>query len=72
MGNDAVSSAFPGLGSKVVGGEVSIAGDQPWDRIRDYRISVPVRFAVGERVAAIVVPSIVEPPGIDIEPRVIR
>ena len=38
--------------------EVNIAGDPPWDRIRDYRVSIPVRFAIGERFSGIVIPSI--------------
>lgn len=38
--------------------EVSIAGEQPWDRIRDYRVSIPMRFAIGESFSGIVIPSI--------------
>lgn len=37
---------------------VSIGGGKPWGRIRDYRVSLPVRFGVGDRGNAIVVPSL--------------
>ena len=38
--------------------ESTIDGYAPWGRIEDFRLSVPVRFALGERSDAIVIPSI--------------
>ena len=35
-----------------------IDGRKPWGRIRDYRLSVPVRFAPTEKMSVIVIPSI--------------
>ncbi len=35
-----------------------IEGRQPWDRIEEYRLSVPVRFSPTEKMLAIVIPSI--------------
>jgi hypothetical protein len=35
-----------------------IDGNQPWGRIRDYRISVPIRFSPTERSDVIVIPSV--------------
>ena len=39
-------------------GESTIDGLSPWGRIEDYRVSLPVRFSVGERSDAILIPSI--------------
>jgi hypothetical protein len=36
----------------------NLDGLSPWDRIRDYRLSVPVRFAAGERSKVIIIPTI--------------
>jgi hypothetical protein len=36
----------------------TIDGQQPWSRINDYRISVPIRFSPSERTDAIIVPSV--------------
>ena len=36
----------------------TINGQQPWGRIHDYRISMPVRFSPSERTDAIIIPSI--------------
>jgi hypothetical protein len=36
----------------------TIDGEQPWDRIEDYRISVPLRLSPTERSSVIVIPSI--------------
>jgi len=36
----------------------TIDGQQPWGRIHDYRISVPIRFAPSERTDAIIIPSV--------------
>lgn len=35
-----------------------IEGYRPWGRIRDYRLSIPVRFSPTEKVNAIIIPSI--------------
>ena len=35
-----------------------IEGRQPWERIEDYRLSVPIRFAPTEKMRAIVIPSV--------------
>lgn len=35
-----------------------IDGRKPWGRVRDYRLSVPVRFAPTEKMSVIVIPSI--------------
>ncbi len=35
-----------------------IEGRQPWDRIEEYRLSLPVRFSPTEKMRAIVIPSI--------------
>ena len=36
----------------------TIAGEQPWNRIEDYRISVPLRFSPTQSSSVIVIPSI--------------
>ena len=36
----------------------TIGGEQPWDSIEDYRISIPLRFSPTERSSVIVIPSI--------------
>ena len=36
----------------------TINGQQPWGRVNDYRISLPVRFSPSERTDAIIIPSI--------------
>ena len=36
----------------------TIDGQQPWGRIHDYRISVPIRFSPTERTDAIIIPSV--------------
>ena len=38
--------------------EASIEGREPWGRINDYRISLPIRFTPTKKTAAIVIPSI--------------
>ncbi|SLN48202.1 hypothetical protein TRL7639_02651 [Falsiruegeria litorea R37] len=38
--------------------DFSFAGNQPWDRIRDVRISAPVRFSVGNSATVFVSPQI--------------
>ena len=38
--------------------EATIGGQQPWGRIRDYRLSVPIRFSPSERTDVIIVPSV--------------
>ncbi|MEH6590078.1 MAG: hypothetical protein V7746_07485 [Halioglobus sp.] len=38
--------------------EATIDGQEPWDRVEDYRISVPVRFSPTERSDVIVIPSV--------------
>ncbi|WP_240336789.1 hypothetical protein [Tropicibacter sp. Alg240-R139] len=38
--------------------DFSFAGNQPWDRIRDVRISAPVRFSVGETATVFVSPQV--------------
>ena len=35
-----------------------IDGREPWERIEDYRLSVPIRFAPTEKMRAIVIPSV--------------
>ena len=35
-----------------------VGNQQPWGRIHDYRISVPIRFSPSERTDAIIIPSI--------------
>lgn len=36
----------------------NIGGEQPWGNIRDYRLSVPIRFSPSERSDVIVIPSV--------------
>lgn len=36
----------------------NIEGQQPWGNIRDYRISVPIRFSAWEKANVIVIPSV--------------
>jgi len=36
----------------------TINGQQPWGRIHDYRVSVPIRFSPTERTDAIIIPSV--------------
>jgi hypothetical protein len=38
--------------------EASVAGGRPWKRIRDYRVSVPIRFSPHEKADVIVIPSL--------------
>ena len=38
--------------------QASIEGSEPWGRINDYRLSVPVRFAPTDKTTAIVIPSL--------------
>ena len=38
--------------------EAAIDGAQPWGRINDYRLSLPLRFAPTERTSAIIIPSL--------------
>ncbi len=38
--------------------DASIEGSEPWGRINDYRVSLPVRFAPSEKTSAIVIPSL--------------
>ena len=38
--------------------DASIEGRQPWERIEDYRLSIPIRFAPTEKMRAIVIPSV--------------
>ena len=38
--------------------EAQIDGREPWGRIEEYRLSVPIRFSPTEKVSAIVIPSI--------------
>ena len=39
-------------------GGASIEGFPPWERIEDYRVSLPIRFNVGEQADFIVIPSV--------------
>ena len=36
----------------------NIEGQQPWGNIRDYRISVPIRFSAWEKANVIIIPSL--------------
>jgi hypothetical protein len=36
----------------------NIEGQQPWGNIRDYRVSVPIRFSAGEKANVIIIPSV--------------
>ncbi|MCX2980582.1 hypothetical protein EYC98_06800 [Halieaceae bacterium IMCC14734] len=38
--------------------QASIGGEQPWDQIRDYRVSLPIRFAPSEKTSVIIIPSV--------------
>lgn len=38
--------------------EATIEGEQPWEQIEDYRISLPVRFSPSERTDVIIIPSL--------------
>ncbi|GAB5438143.1 hypothetical protein [Falsiruegeria mediterranea] len=38
--------------------DFSLAGNQPWDRIRDVRITAPVRFSVGESASVFISPQV--------------
>lgn len=58
---DRRNSASLSLGwgsSNYVFDDASIEGLRPWDRIEDYRVSLPLRFNVGEQADFIVIPSI--------------
>lgn len=38
--------------------DFSLAGNQPWDRIRDVRITAPVQFSVGESASVFISPQV--------------
>ena len=38
--------------------EATIEGEQPWEQIEDYRVSLPVRFSPTERTDVIIIPSL--------------
>jgi hypothetical protein len=38
--------------------QASIGGEQPWEQIEDYRISLPMRFSPTEKTDVIVIPSV--------------
>jgi hypothetical protein len=38
--------------------DAAVGGQRPWGRIRDYRVSVPIRFSPSERTDAIIIPSV--------------
>jgi hypothetical protein len=40
------------------GGGAQLGGDEPWKRIRDFRVSTPIFFAATDKVTGIVIPSI--------------
>jgi hypothetical protein len=57
---DATASVSVGVGSTDYdfSSGALIEGYRPWGRIRDYRLSIPVRFSPTEKVNAIIIPSI--------------
>jgi hypothetical protein len=38
--------------------EATIEGEQPWEQVEDYRISLPVRFSPAERADVLIIPSV--------------
>ena len=38
--------------------QAAIGGEQPWDQIRDNRVSLPIRFAPSEKTNVIIIPSV--------------
>ncbi len=57
---DTSVSVSLGAGSSVYNfsDEVTVGGETPWEEIRDYRISTPIRFAPTENTNAIIIPSL--------------